>query len=111
MGVLLAVSGWLLGVFLTVQVIAAFYSIVDFQEQLGRRVWTIVSRIGGWLLAMMLVQLLDSVAFLAAFHFGATFMLAAHVLGLFVPNLGIVLFKKREAQEYRDFLERLDKQS
>ncbi len=103
----LAVIGFVLGVFLTIQLIAAVYSVVDFQDNLQRYWPTIAGRIGGWLAVYALVLMLVPLPMEGGLVTGSKIMLGAHLWFIFTPTFLWWLYRTAEQKNYQKYLESL----
>ena len=107
MSVVLHVFTWFLGIFVSVQVVASFYSVVDFHQQLRRYRWTVIGRIAASLLGLAAVYWLLPSAYEETLVDGVQFHVGIHLLLMFLPNLMLVQARFVAEKRYRQFLREL----
>ena len=98
MGLLATILGVPLGVFLTVQMLAALYAPIDHWHDIGRHRWRVIRTIAVWGVVYVGLFSLMAEPWASAFVLGAAIVLGLHfvaVLGGRLPVLGVRLEERR----------------
>ena len=95
---------WVIGVIFGVQLIAAWYSVIDFRYRIKRYWGTVVMRISAWTALAVLVCYALPVLPQIAFFEGIKFIFFVHLLFILFPNLIFYGFRKKQKKMYADFL-------
>lgn len=92
---------WLLGLFQTVQVLGAAYGLIDLRYRWRQYRWRVMGRLLLQLAIFALLPAILSSRMATAFFAGAIWMLAIHVLLMFLPNAVLLKSRRDEASDYR----------
>jgi len=101
---LLYVLCWLAGVVFGVQLIAAWYAIIDLRYRWPRSRTTILGRVGGWSAAAAALYLLLPPWASPPLWNGVTFIACVHLAFILLPNFLVWAFKRKQEADYAKFL-------
>lgn len=103
MEIAIMIAGWLAGLFLSIQVIAAWFAIIDYRYRMRRYRRRVASRIVIWTLLYLFARWLAGPA--ATYMDSAfLFMLVAYAIALLMAPALMVLVRHNIRSKYAAFL-------